>query len=201
MPLFIRHRNVSVQTYLQFFWCSVWYDWLGVFAVSAVFQSFNNMMWEAAYLIFFKILLFLRFIREYFLIIWSHHHYRWRVVNFYLHPALMDIKQLGFFSAPHLLWHGNSVYMVVSEDTWHTHLLLSVWQWSCQDLILTTKFSCDRRLNTNFPQNFEANVLPAASPLVKGTKQIQMHSRSLVLTSLSEFQEIQIRKAMFSTHI
>ena len=42
------------------------------------------------------------------------------------------------------------------------------------------KVSCDRRSNPNFPQNCEANALPADSPLVKGTKQIQMLSWSVV---------------------
>ena len=32
------------------------------------------------------------------------------IVNFDLCPALMAIEQLGFFSLPHLLWHGASVY-------------------------------------------------------------------------------------------
>ena len=47
---------------------------------------------------------------ENFSLIWIHHNCRWRVVNFDLYPALMAIEQLGFFSVPHLLWHGASVY-------------------------------------------------------------------------------------------
>ena len=42
-------------------------------------------------------------------------------------PALMANEQWGFFSVPHLLWHGTSVYiynggiyMVIIEDPWHT---------------------------------------------------------------------------------
>ena len=32
------------------------------------------------------------------------------IANFYLCSALMAIEQWGFFSVPHLLWHGASVY-------------------------------------------------------------------------------------------
>ena len=35
---------------------------------------------------------------------------RWRAANFDLCSALMAIEQWGFFSVPHLLWHGASVY-------------------------------------------------------------------------------------------
>ena len=38
------------------------------------------------------------------------HHCRWRTANFDLCSALMATEQWGFFSVPHLLWHGASVY-------------------------------------------------------------------------------------------
>ena len=37
-------------------------------------------------------------------------HYWLRAANFYLCLALMAIEQWGFFSVPHLLWHGATVY-------------------------------------------------------------------------------------------
>ena len=37
-------------------------------------------------------------------------HYRWRSANFDLCSALVAIGHSGFFSVPHLLWHGASVY-------------------------------------------------------------------------------------------
>ena len=43
--------------------------------------------------------------------------------NFDLCSVLMAIEQWGFYSVPHLLWHGASVYMVISEDPWHSYLL------------------------------------------------------------------------------
>ena len=46
---------------------------------------------------------------------------------FYRHSALMANEQWGFFSVPHLLWHGTyvyiyngGIYMVIIEDPWHT---------------------------------------------------------------------------------
>ena len=40
----------------------------------------------------------------------SRYHYRWRASNFDLCSALMTIEQWGFFSVPHLVWYGTSVY-------------------------------------------------------------------------------------------
>ena len=47
---------------------------------------------------------------ENFLLIWKCHHCRWRTANFDMCSALMATEQWGFFSMPHLLWHGASVY-------------------------------------------------------------------------------------------
>ena len=47
---------------------------------------------------------------ENFSLIWRCHHYRWRAANFDIRSTCMAIEQWGFFSVPHLLWHGASVY-------------------------------------------------------------------------------------------
>ena len=47
---------------------------------------------------------------ENFSLIWRRHHCRWRAANFDLCSALMAIEQWGFFSFPHLLWHGAFVH-------------------------------------------------------------------------------------------
>ena len=39
----------------------------------------------------------------------KNYHCRWKAANFDLWSALMAIEQWGFFSVPHLLWHGTSV--------------------------------------------------------------------------------------------
>ena len=69
-------------------------------------------------------------------LIWKCHHCRWWATSFDLWSALMVIEQWGFFSVTHVLWHGESVYTMVCKDSWHSHLLLSVWQWSCHYLFL-----------------------------------------------------------------
>ena len=45
-----------------------------------------------------------------FSLIWRRHQFRWRTAYFDLYLALTAIEQWGFFSVPHLLWHGTSVY-------------------------------------------------------------------------------------------
>ena len=62
-----------------------------------------------------------------------------RAANFDLDSALMAIEQWGFFNVPHPLCHRPSVFKVISEDPWHSHLMSSIWQWtvtSCFNNIL-----------------------------------------------------------------
>ena len=66
-----------------------------------------------------------------FSLIWRRHHYWLKASNFALCSTLLAIEQWRFFSVPHVLWHGASFYVMVSEDSWHSHLLLSVKRWSC----------------------------------------------------------------------
>ena len=68
-------------------------------------------------------------------LIWRRHHCQWRAADFDLCSALMTIQHWGFFSVSHLLWPGHSFIMVISKDPWHTHLLLSICQWSYNYLL------------------------------------------------------------------
>ena len=43
-------------------------------------------------------------------LIWIPHHCWWRAANYDHCSAHLAIEQWGFFSLPHLLWHGASVY-------------------------------------------------------------------------------------------
>ena len=67
---------------------------------------------ESLYYLIFCLFVSLGFIvpLENFSLIRRRHHCRWRAANFDLCSALMAIKEWGFFSVPHLLWHGASVY-------------------------------------------------------------------------------------------
>ena len=47
---------------------------------------------------------------ENFSLIWRRHHCLWRAANIDLCSVLTAIEQWGFFSVPHLMWHGASVY-------------------------------------------------------------------------------------------
>ena len=85
--------------------------------------------------------------------------YRWRDANLNIYSALVAIEQWGFIRMPHLLWYLISVYMVISEDPWHPHLLPSVWQWSYHYLFLrlTYRSIAAGARTPNLPLNCGAN--------------------------------------------
>ena len=66
-----------------------------------------------------------------FSFIWRRHHYLLRAVNFDLCSALAfgAFEQRRFFSVLYLLWNGTSIYMIIFDDPWHSHLLTSVWHY------------------------------------------------------------------------
>ena len=99
--------------------------------------SFYRILTHAGMVKFVCLYVYLQFIvpLENFSLIWRRHHCRWRAADFDLCSALIAIEQWGFFNVPH--WHGPTLFiMVISEDPWHSHLLTSIWRWSCQDLFL-----------------------------------------------------------------
>ena len=57
---------------------------------------------------------------------------------------------------------GDSFLMVISQDPWHSHLIPSVWQWSCHHLFITT-YNNQRYVAvwilTQKPSACEANTL------------------------------------------
>ena len=63
-----------------------------------------------------------------FSLMWRRHHCWWRAGNLDLLPAIMAIEQWGFFSVVFLprLWHGTSVFKVISEVLWHSYMRLEV---------------------------------------------------------------------------
>ena len=74
-----------------------------------------------------------------FLLICRRHHYWWRAENFELCSALMAIERWGFFSVPHLLLHGASVY---KGHLWGPVTLTSIAECSTVELslpVLTAK--------------------------------------------------------------
>ena len=56
----------------------------------------------------------------------------------YVNSALMTIEQWDFLNVSHLLWHGTSLYRVISENPWHSHLF-------------PTKVCPDQGSNPNLP--------------------------------------------------
>ena len=75
----------------------------------------------------------------------------WPILGTHAHLAW------GLFSMQHLLWYRTSLIMVISEYTWHSHLVPSVWQWSCHYLFYDLVCS---GLDTNTqPSACEVNAL------------------------------------------
>ena len=88
-------------------------------------------------------LLFLKVPLENVLLIWRRHHCRCRAANVYLCSALMAIEHWGFFSVPHLLWNGASVY---NSHLWGPVTLTPIaehlklwWIWKVKIQCMSTK--------------------------------------------------------------
>ena len=73
---------------------------------------------------------------ENFSLIWRLHLYQWRAANFNQCSALMTMDKWGFFSLPHLVWHGTSAYngnlqgpvtLTLIADRFAVELLLPVF--------------------------------------------------------------------------
>ena len=98
----------------------------------------NILKWLKLNILFFFVYLFLYLLGFFENVshIWRPHHYRWRAANFDLCSARMAIEQWWFFSVPHLLWHGASVYNGHLQGLVTLTLLPSVWLWSFRYLFL-----------------------------------------------------------------
>ena len=79
------------------------------------------------------------------------HHYRWGASNFDLYVVhkhvLITTEQWGFFDVPNLLWYGTSVYMEISEVSWHSYLLPSVFAMELSLPVLMTWVFRNRESN------------------------------------------------------
>ena len=71
-----------------------------------------------------------------FSLIWRRNHWRWRAANFDLCRHSWLLSSVGSATCHTYYDTGLPFIMVISEDPWHSHLLPSVWQWSCHNLIL-----------------------------------------------------------------
>ena len=119
-----------------------------------LYKNLSNRTWR--YNIYFHIFIVFVFCLGFhvklanFSMKWRRHHYRWRSPTFDLYTVIFAVDHLAFFSMIHLhvLWHGSTVYKVVSKDPWHSHLLASVRQWSCHFLFLRLNVPCHGRYYT-----------------------------------------------------
>ena len=86
---------------------------------------------------------------------WRRHHYQWGASNFDLYlvhiHVLITPEQWGFFDVPNLLWYRTSVYMEISEVSWHSYLLPSVFAMELSLPVLMTWVFRNRESNPDLP--------------------------------------------------
>ena len=73
---------------------------------------------------------------ENFSLIWRHHHCRWRAANLTYAQHSWPLSSEDSFTCHTHCDTGLHFIMVIFKDPWHSHLLTSVWQWSCHQLFL-----------------------------------------------------------------
>ena len=76
---------------------------------------------------------------------------RWRAPNFDLYSTLMALSSEGSLAYHTYCDTGHPFIMVISEDPWHSHLLPSVWQWSCHYLFLRLRSVASGIRTPNLP--------------------------------------------------
>ena len=74
---------------------------------------------------------------EKFSLISRRHHCRWRATNF----DPWSLSSEGSLTCHTYCDTGLPFMMVIPEDPWYSHLLPSVWQWSCHYLFLRLRFT------------------------------------------------------------
>ena len=94
---------------------------------------------------------------ENFSLIWRRHHYRWKAANLTYTWHSWPLSSEGSLACHIYCDKGGPFIMVISEDSWHSHLLPSVWQWSCHNLFLR---GLSRPWKEPRSPAHEANTLP-----------------------------------------
>ena len=100
-----------------------------VFRSRQVKQKYDHITFINRLVVCFFVCLWFFVQSENFSLIWRRHNYWWKAANFDLCSALIAIEQWGFFSVPHLLWHGAS-----SPRTRDTH---TNWSAFCTGAVST----------------------------------------------------------------
>ena len=86
------------------------------------FRQLNIILFVRVWIIFVCLEFFVPL--EYFSLIWSRHHYRWRAAHFDLCSALVSCE--GSLACHTYCDMGNLFITFISEDPWHSHLMSSV---------------------------------------------------------------------------
>ena len=82
---------------------------------------------------------------------WNWNLCRWRASNFDLCWHSWPLSSEGSLACHTYCDTGHPFIMVISEDPWYSHLLLSVWQWSCHYLFLLLRSVAAGMRTPNLP--------------------------------------------------
>ena len=121
-----------------------------------------------------------------FSLIWWHHHYLWMAANFDLCSTVMAFKQWGFLACHTYSDTGHPLITVISEDPWHSNLLLSGYQGRCHYLFSQLRSVAAGIRTPSLPLS-ERTLLPTGPPLRSNTISAKWkEALSLKSLSLSE---------------
>ena len=118
-----------------------------------------------------------------FSLIWWHHHYLWKAANFDLCSTVMTMEQWGLLACHIYSDMRHPLITVISEDPWHSNLLLSVYQGRCHNLFSQLR-SVAAGIRTPSLALSERTLLPTVPSLRSNTISTKW-KEALYLKSLS----------------
>ena len=97
-------------------------------------------------------------------ILWRRHHCRWRAAIFFTYARhSWPLSSEGSLVCHTYCDKGHPFIMVIFEDLWLSHLLQSVWQWSCHYLFIRLMSIASGIRTPNLPLT-RRFLLPTAVP-------------------------------------
>ena len=100
-----------------------------------------------------------------FSLIWRYHHYRFRLQILTHAQHSWPLSSEGSLARHTHCDTGHPFIMVISDNPWLSHLLQSVWQWSCHNLFLRLRSIMAGIWTPNFPHESQT-LLPTAQIMV-----------------------------------
>ena len=106
-------------------------------------------------------------------VIWRRH--QWRTANFDRCSALMAIEHWGFFSVPHLLWHGASVYNGHLRGPVKFTPIAERLSWNSHYLFLRLRSVAVEISTPNLPLPLAGRMLYPTAPPPRSSVSLKLH--------------------------